>query len=440
MQNSQLPAKWLKPFAADDPNKVELPLTSPDPTRASQSAGFPPLTMQPPESGGVPPQGEDFNGGMNQVARFVWWALAGGAIPFDNTWATNAAINGYPQGAVIAAADLLGEWFSTADNNTNNPDTNGTNWVPGYAYGATPVALTNANVTLTPAQAAKTIITLSGTLTANVQVILPVWVREWLIVNSTAGSFTATVKTPSGTGVVIPQSGIGVPVRGDGTNILSTGAPGRWINRQIITATATYSPTPGTAFLDVTVVAGGGGGGGNQATGSGQTSAGAGGGGGGWARRRLTIAQALGVTMTVGAAGAGGTLGSGAGGNGGTSSFGALLSATGGSGGSFGPAVTASNVAFLGSGAGGVGSSGDINGAGGIGRFATYSAGGGSIGGDGGASYFGSGAPWSSSTSGGVISPSFGGGGGGGVVQGSNATGAQGGNGGAGRIIIDEYA
>lgn len=216
-------------------------------------------------------------------------------------------------------------------------------------------------------------------------------------------------------------------------------ATGRWINRQIITATATYTPTAGTNFEDVIVIAGGGGGGGSAPTGAGQMSAGAGGGGGGWARRRLTIAQAIGQTMTVGAFGAGGVLGSGAGSSGGASSFGALLSATGGAGGTFGSAITASNVTFQGSGGGGVGSNGDVNGVGGVGRYATYSAGGG-IGGDGGLSYLGGGAPWSSGTSGGITGPARGSGGGGGVVQSSNATGSPGGNGGAGLIIIDEYA
>ncbi|NVM87643.1 hypothetical protein FHT32_001282 [Variovorax sp. SG517] len=216
-------------------------------------------------------------------------------------------------------------------------------------------------------------------------------------------------------------------------------ATGRWINRQIITATGPYAPTAGTNYGDVTVIAGGGGGGGCQATGSGQMAAGAGGGGGGWARRRLTIAQMTGQTMTVGGAGTAGVIGSGAGGNGGASSFGALVSATGGIGGSFGVAVTASNVTFVGVGAAGLGSNGDVNGFGGNGRFATYSPGGG-IGGDGGFSLLGGGAAWASGTSGGTGASVRGAGGGGGVVQGSNATGAQGGIGGAGLIIIDEFA
>ena len=371
MQNSQLPAKWLKPFAADDTNKVEIPLTSADPTRASQSAGFPPLTMQPPESGGVPPQGEDFNGAMNQVARIVWWMLGGGALPFDNTWASNAAINGYPQGARISAADLQGEWFSTTDNNLNNPDTVGTNWVPGYAYGATSLSgLTNANVTLTPAQAAKDIIRLAGTLTGNIQIIFPVWQKNWIVVNNCTGAFSVTCKTAAGSGAVVAQAGGVQEFNGDGTNLLAAAGNSAIALSVGAATTATQAARLGQAgfqhmniykriagVLNVSVdgnaftttgattftipasgcfkgrvwVAGGGGGGCN----GGLPNAGVGGGGGGYAEG---VAQnqtpGTSVAITVGAFGAGGSVtGPTAGGTGGTSAVGAYFSATGGVGG-----------------------------------------------------------------------------------------------------------
>jgi len=224
MQFTQLPTKWFKPFAADDANKVEIPLTTAVSGRASQSLGFPPITMQPPESGGVPPQGEDFNGAMNQVARIAWWAMAGGALPFDATWAANAAITGYPQGARIASADLQGEWVSLADNNQANPDTTGTNWVPGSAYGFTTVSgLTSLNVTLSPAQAAKRRIIFSGTLTGSIQIIFPTWLYNWELINNTTGAFSLTAKTAAGSGVVIPQNGGVTRVAGDGTNIVQSG-------------------------------------------------------------------------------------------------------------------------------------------------------------------------------------------------------------------------
>lgn len=251
MQNSQLPLKWYKPFAADDSAKVEIPVTTSDPERASQSLGFPPLTMQPPESGGVPPQGEDFNGAMNQIARIAWWLLAGGALPFDNAWATNANIVGYPRGAAVDAADLQGEWISTADNNTNNPDTVGTGWVPGYAYGATTVAMAAANTTLTPAQAAKSIIIITGVLTANVQLIFPSWVRTWTIVNNATGNFSVTCKTAAGSGVVAPPQASST-VWGDGTNLLVAGLTNAQVTGVVGSVRNLKAATGGGATLTIT--------------------------------------------------------------------------------------------------------------------------------------------------------------------------------------------
>jgi hypothetical protein len=217
---SSIPLKWYVPFANSDASRVEIPVTTSDATRASQQLGFPPLTMQPPESGGVPPQGEDFNGAMNQVARVAWWVLNGGGWPFDSTFASNSNINGYPKGATLQAADFQGEWINTADNNQINPDTVGTSWIPGYQYGQTSVVgLTTGTTTLTPLQAAKNFITLAGALTGAVTIILPNWIKSWTITNNTSGAFAVIVKTAAGSGVTIPQNGTPTRVIGDGTNI-----------------------------------------------------------------------------------------------------------------------------------------------------------------------------------------------------------------------------
>ena len=218
---SSIPLKWYVPFAQGDSSRVELPVTTSDPTRASQTLGFPPLTMQPPESGGVPPQGEDFNGGLNQVARIAWWVLNGGGWPYDSVFASNSNINGYPNGAKLQAADFKGDWLSIADNNQNNPDTNGTGWVPGFQYGTTALTgLTGGTVTPTPAQAAKGTITLAGTLTSALTIVLPNWTKNWTITNSTTGAYVVIVKTAAGSGVTIPQTAQPTRVSGDGTNIV----------------------------------------------------------------------------------------------------------------------------------------------------------------------------------------------------------------------------
>ncbi len=217
---SAIPLKWYVPFATGDSSRVEIPVTSSNATRASQMLGFPPLTMQPPAVGGVPPQGEDFNGAMNQVARIAWWVLNGGGWPYDATFATNSNIGGYPNGAVLQSADFLGQWISTADNNQNNPDTVGTSWVPGFQYGSTALTgQTGGTTTLTPLQAAKRGITISGTLTSALTVIMPTWIKDWSITNNTTGAYTVIVKTAAGSGVTIPQNDSPTLVAGDGTNV-----------------------------------------------------------------------------------------------------------------------------------------------------------------------------------------------------------------------------
>lgn len=228
MQSTNQPAKFLVPFAQNDSARVEVPATTTDATRFSQSLGSPPLTGLPPEAGGVPPQLEDFNGALNQIARGVWWALGGGRFGYDAAWATDTLIGGYARGAVLPASlgggsAGMGEWYNNTDNNTANPDTDGTGWVPGYHYGATALTgQTGGTITLTPAQAAKTVITVAGTLTSNLVLVVPAWVYRWTIYNATTGAFTVSVRNPSSSAVTIPQDGTPTDVRGDGTNVTRT--------------------------------------------------------------------------------------------------------------------------------------------------------------------------------------------------------------------------
>lgn len=220
MQVSTSPTLVPLPFADSGAKNVIPEAASPTPGLASLTTGFPPVTMTPLAAGGIPPAGQDMNGILNLISQTTRWTQAGGPFAYNAGFATDSNVNGYPQGAVISRADYTGQWISTADNNTANPDTVGTNWVPGYNYGVTAITgLTNANVTLTPAQAAKNRITLAGALTGNVQIILPTWAKDWTIVNNTTGAFTATVKTASGTGIAIPQDASPTKVTGDGTNI-----------------------------------------------------------------------------------------------------------------------------------------------------------------------------------------------------------------------------
>lgn len=75
-----------------------------------------------------------------------------------------------------------------------------------------------ANVTLTRAQAANDILEFTGALTANIQVIVPLAVDEWIVLNNTTGAFTLTVIGATGTGIAVAQTKRAI-VYSDGTNV-----------------------------------------------------------------------------------------------------------------------------------------------------------------------------------------------------------------------------
>jgi hypothetical protein len=177
-------------------------------------------------SGGVPPSGEDFNGILNALSALEVWLSAGGAFPFDSVFST--AVGGYPKGARVMRSDATGYWLNTADNNAVDPETSGgaaAGWVPDITNGIAAVALAGANVTLSPLQYGKPIIALSGTLTANVTVILPNLVGQWLIVNNCTGAYTVTCETVAGTGVLVAEGSV-LQLYGNATNIYTSGGVG----------------------------------------------------------------------------------------------------------------------------------------------------------------------------------------------------------------------
>jgi len=80
--------------------------------------------------------------------------------------------------------------------------------------------LTNSNQTVSTTDAQNQRINLSGTLSANVQLILPSDIGGmWVIVNNCVGAYTVTVTTASSTYIVIPPNGYTTLVYSDGTNI-----------------------------------------------------------------------------------------------------------------------------------------------------------------------------------------------------------------------------
>ncbi|WP_438272724.1 glycine-rich domain-containing protein [Serratia fonticola] len=208
---------------------------------------------------------------------------------------------------------------------------------------------------------------------------------------------------------------------------------GRLINTQYFQASGTYTPTPGTKKIRITMTGGGGGGGGCQATNNAQTFSGAGGGAGGTI---ITMFQLIGATsypVVVGAGGAGGN-GAANGSDGGSTIF-ATFTAVGGGGAG---RTSANNTA---GGSGGVPMTGDIRIVGGYGndgQSSTFF-----LTGNGGTSYFGGGGRSGTGvgTSGGGVSGSSPGSGGGGAydpVYSGQAS--RGGSGAAGIVIIEEFS
>ena len=213
---------------------------------------------------------------------------------------------------------------------------------------------------------------------------------------------------------------------------------------QHFSGNGTYTPTSGMKYCTIECMGGGGAGGGGAATGAATVAVGAGGGGGGYSRLTVTSATiGANKAVTVGAAGTPGAAGNNPGGNGGTTSVGVLITATGGNGGS-GSAAGANSLTNGGS--GGLGTLGDVVGAGHCGSpgVAFYIAGLGDIqqGGGGGGSMWGQGAlaklGAGNTATGNAAGNGYGGGGGGGESGASGAA-VAGGAGAAGYVIITEY-
>jgi len=420
---------------------------------ASYNDGFPPLTMIQKAAGGVPPDGKDFNGIFLDLSKGVRWHMLGGGYQYDSTFATGSS--GYPLGARILNAAGDGYWLNTVDGNTADPTVSGSGWVPDSQYGFTAVTMTSSNVTLTQTQSAKDIIILSGVLTANLNLIFPTWTKHWLVVNNCTGSFTVTCKTSAGTGISIYSGGQSSIVYGDGTNI-STSSGNSQIPLNVGNATAathavalgqlytqkgiqkftssgSFTVPAGVTTIYASGCAGGSGGGGSNTTSS-SNSGGGGGGGYGQSIQKVpyTVTPGQVIAITIGAGGSGGAIGT-AGGAGGSTIVGSLVTLAGGGGGQPGGAAGSTS-------AGGIGGSGYPYGGYGTDSGATAGVGGGGWGASG---PFGGGGSNGRGNGGTAISGrdaygyGSGGGGAGGVSQSVTGTGATGGAGMPGVVIIE---
>lgn len=97
----------------DDPSVLE-------PQLASFKQGFPYITTIPLVAGGIPPEGQDFNGILRDITEHVVHQNKGGMYKFE---ADIVAAGGYPSGAVLAANDGLSLWVSLVDANVEDFNT-----------------------------------------------------------------------------------------------------------------------------------------------------------------------------------------------------------------------------------------------------------------------------------------------------------------------------
>lgn len=120
----------------------------------------------------------------------------------------------------------------------------------------------------------------------------------------------------------------------------SSGYIGKLLGVRRITASGTYSPTPGTKKIRVRAVGGGGGGGGVPATAAGTQATAKGGESGAYVEAIITLETTADIIATIGTGGAGGAAGSNTGVDGGATTLGSLLTCPGGKGGEGGSTST----------------------------------------------------------------------------------------------------
>jgi hypothetical protein len=113
------------------------------------------------------------------------------------------------------------------------------------------VSVSSIDVTLTQAngsadQARSAFLDLAGTLTGNVNVIIPALSKGYDVRNSTSGSFTVNMKTATGSGQIIPQ-GQTIGVVCDGVSVRDVGIPGIRSTSNVVNVSV------GTSKLDIKV-------------------------------------------------------------------------------------------------------------------------------------------------------------------------------------------
>lgn len=121
------PGKIITPWATAGLKNAIPAAANPVNGSAGYDLGFPPVTMTPPEAGGIPPQGQDFNGILFSVTEALRYMQAGGLPAFNSS--LSSAIGGYAKGAILGSSNGTTIWQNIVDGNTGDPDAGSTGWV-----------------------------------------------------------------------------------------------------------------------------------------------------------------------------------------------------------------------------------------------------------------------------------------------------------------------
>lgn len=120
------PSKIITPWAESGMKNPIPPLADNTTGAAGFDLGFPDVTMTPPEAGGIPPAGQDFNGILFSLSEAVRYVQAGTTPTYSS--ALSVKIGGYPRGAVVCSQDGTVFYENRADSNTSDPYVNGSGW------------------------------------------------------------------------------------------------------------------------------------------------------------------------------------------------------------------------------------------------------------------------------------------------------------------------
>lgn len=207
MNSSDTPSRIVKAFGING-LKNTIPVDSSTTTDnegvATFDKGFPPITMQPLSSGGIPPSGKDMNGTLYSVTLQQQWQNAGMTYPFNQDFSDT--VSGYPKGAIVPSSVYTGQWLNLNEANGTSPESPtgaSTGWVPINNYGITQITMTAGSIVMSSLQAAKDRIIISGTLTSSVNLIFPAWIKSWVVHNNCTGNFSITCRTAAGSGIVV---------------------------------------------------------------------------------------------------------------------------------------------------------------------------------------------------------------------------------------------